>query len=123
MVKCNTLNAIINSNCLLSILKVPFNIECHFLSILILLYTHTHNAFYYSIIKPHHPLIFYFFFSFLKFSSHYSLQKTKTKQKYLLLPISLHLQLHFLQHFPSFFASLPLPLLSTSPLHFLHHFS
>ena len=78
--------------------------------------------FCYSIIEPHHLFIFYLFFSFLKFSSHYSLQKTKTKQKYLLLPISTHLWLHFLRPFPSLFASLPLALLATSPLHFLHLF-
>ena len=101
----------------MSILKAPFNIECHFLSILILLYIHTQNTFYYLIIKSYHSLIFYLFFSFLKFSSHYSLKKQK--QKFLLLPISPHLWLHFLQPFPSLFASLPPPILSSSLLHFL----
>ena len=65
------------------------------------IYTHTHNTFCYSIIEPHYLLIFYFFFSFLNFSSHYSLQK-----KPHLLPISTYLRLHFLQSFSSLFASL-----------------
>ena len=81
------------------------------------IYIDTHNTFSYSIIKQHHPLIFYLFFSFLDFSSHYSLKKQK--QKFLLLPISPHLRLHFLQPFPSLFASLPPPILSSSLLHFL----
>ena len=43
MAKCNALHTIINSNRLLSILKASLNIECHFLSILIHIYTHTHT--------------------------------------------------------------------------------
>ena len=43
MAKCNALHTIINSNRLLSILKAPLNIECHFLSILIHIHTHTHT--------------------------------------------------------------------------------
>ena len=68
-------------------------------------HTHTHNTFCYSIIEPHYLLIFYFLFSFLNFTSHYSLQK-KQKQKPLLLPISTHVRLHFLQPFPSLFTYL-----------------
>ena len=94
MAKCNALHTIINSNRLLSILKAPLNIECHFLSILIhiyiYIYTHTHNTFCYSIIELHHSLIFYLFFSFLNFSSHYSLQQNKNKNKNLFFCLLVH---------------------------------
>ena len=116
MAKCNALHAIINSNCLLSTLKAPFNIECHFLSIIIHIYIH--NTFCYSIIEPHHTLIFYLFFSFFNFSSHYSLQKTKTKIVFFSLLV--HTYGYTSSNlFPSLFASLPPPLLSNSPLRFI----
>ena len=65
---------------------------------------HTHNTFCYSIIEPHHPLIFYLFFYFSNFSSHYYLQKNKNKNFFFSL-----LRLHFLQTFLSIFVSLPPP--------------
>ena len=128
MAKCNALHTIINSNHLLSILKAPLNIECHFLSILIHIYIHTHTQYILLLNQDNHwatsstyflSLLFFFklFFSLL------STTKQKQKQKPLLLPISPYLQLHFLQPFPSLFTFLLPPLLSNSPLHFLHHFS
>ena len=56
----------------------------------IYIYTHTHNTFCYSIIELHHPLIFYLFFSFLNFSSHYSLQQNKNKNKNLFFCLLVH---------------------------------
>ena len=113
MAKCNALHVIINSNCLLSILKAPFNIKCHFLSILFLTHTHTHNTFCYSIIEPHHPLIFYLFFYFSNFSSHYYLQK-KTKTKTSSSP-----------YYDYTFSNLFLPSLSLYLPHYsvLHHYT
>ena len=116
MAKCNALHAIINSNCLLSTLKAPFNIECHFLSIIIHIYIH--NTFCYSIIEPHHTLIFYLFFSFFLTFLLTTLYK-KQKQKRFLFPISPHQWLHFLQPFSFPLCLLPPPLLSNSPLHFI----
>ena len=108
----------LNSNCLLFTLKAPFSIECHFLSIILYIYI-------YNLLRNHWatsssyflPLLFSFkpIFSLL-------LKINKQQQKPLLLHISPHLRLYSLQHFTSVFASLPPPLLFTSPLHFLHHF-
>ena len=88
MAKCNALHAIINSNCLLSTLKAPFNIECHFLSIIIHIYIH--NTFCYSIIELHHPLIFISSFSFLNFSSCYSFPKIKNKTLFFSLLVHIY---------------------------------
>ena len=89
---------IINSNCLLFILKV---LKAHFN---ILSLSHLCNKFCYSIIEPHHSLIFYLFFSLLNFSSHYlkkkKQQQQQQQQQQQKPPISSYLQLHFLQSFP-----------------------
>ena len=71
----------------------------HFLCIFIYIC----NKCCYLIIEPHHLLIFYLFFSLFKLFFSILSQK---KKKNLLLFISSHMLLHFLQHFPSFFAYL-----------------
>ena len=77
--KCDAIHAIINSNYLLSILKAPFNIECHFL--FILLYIHTHTQ--YILLLNHWATLFTYFlfllFFFKLFFSLLSTKKTKTK--------------------------------------------
>ena len=89
-----------------------------FPSLYIYIYIYT---FCYSIIEPHYLLIFYIFFSFLNFSSHYYLRKNKNL--FFSLLVHTYVRLHFIQPFSSLFASLPPPpLLTTSPLHFLHDF-
>ena len=110
---------IINSNCLLFILKV---LKAHFN---ILSLSHLCNKFCYSIIEPHHSLIFYLFFSLLNFSSHYLKKKKKNNNNN--NNNKNHLLVHtynytFFNLFLSLFASLPPPLLFTSLLHFLHYF-
>ena len=104
----DALHAIINSNYLLSILKAPLNIECHFLFI-IHIYIYMCVCVCVCVCARNKFYVIHLFW-------------VPQKQKPLLLPINPHLQLHFVQHFSSLFASLPPPLLSTSPLHFLHHF-
>ena len=69
----------------------------HFLCIFIYIC----NKCCYLIIEPHHLLIFYLFFSLFKLFF-----SILSKKKNLLLSISSHMLLHFLQHFPSFFAYL-----------------
>ena len=70
----------------------------HFLCIVIYIC----NKCCYLIIESHHLLIFYLFFSLFKLF--FSILSKKKKN--LLLSISSHMLLHFLQHFPSFFAYL-----------------
>ena len=68
-----------------SLTCIIFNL-CMYIHIYIYICMYIYIYIYIYIIKPHHPLIFYLFLSFLDFSSHYSLKKQK--QKFLLLPIS-----------------------------------
>ena len=52
-------------------------------------HTHTHNTFCYSIIEPHHPLIFfYLFFSFFKIF--FSLLSIKNKNQNLFFSLLVH---------------------------------
>ena len=79
---------------------IPYICMCVYIYIYVCIHTHTHtqNTFCYSIIEPHHPLIFLSLILFFKLF--FSLLSTKKqKQKPLLLPISPHLWLHFLQPF------------------------
>ena len=68
---------------------------------------------------------FSIFFFLLNFSSLYSQQTQKQQQQQKQkspLPIRPYIWLHFLQHFSSLLPLYLPPLLSTSPLHFLHPF-
>ena len=84
-------------------------------------FIYTHNTFCYSIIKPHHPLIFHLFFSFLDFSSCY-LKKQKQKQKFLLLLVksTLTVTLPLTLSFPLCLFTSPIALYFAVTL---HHFS
>ena len=88
MAKCNTLHAIINSNCLLSILKAHFIIKCYFLSILILIHTHTHTIYFDTQSLSH---IIYVFLSLLFFFRlFFSLLSKKDKNKNFFFSLLVH---------------------------------